>query len=128
MSYDKQTWQTGEVITAQKLNHIEGGIEEADNILFIEEGTNTVLNKTFKEIQDAFLANKLIIIRVLETSDMPQGFLNNNIVLSVTEPGASGTRQVVALRPSFQYGASNPEFSPRFYYASSDDAYPSWDA
>lgn len=26
MSYEKQTWQTGETITAQKLNHMEDGI------------------------------------------------------------------------------------------------------
>ena len=29
MNYDKQTWQTGEVITANKLNHMEDGIEAA---------------------------------------------------------------------------------------------------
>lgn len=26
MAYEKQTWQTGDVITADKLNHIEDGI------------------------------------------------------------------------------------------------------
>lgn len=29
MSYEKQTWETGEVITADKLNHMEDGIENA---------------------------------------------------------------------------------------------------
>lgn len=29
MSYEKQTWQTGDVITAEKLNHIEDGVEAA---------------------------------------------------------------------------------------------------
>lgn len=29
MAYEKQTWQTGETITAQKLNHIEDGITSA---------------------------------------------------------------------------------------------------
>ena len=28
MSYTKQTWQTGDTITAEKLNHIEDGIDE----------------------------------------------------------------------------------------------------
>lgn len=28
MSYEKQTWQTGDIITAEKLNHIEDGIEK----------------------------------------------------------------------------------------------------
>lgn len=27
MAYEKQTWNTGDVITAEKLNHIETGIE-----------------------------------------------------------------------------------------------------
>lgn len=31
MSYVKQTWATGDVITASKLNHIETGIEELNN-------------------------------------------------------------------------------------------------
>lgn len=29
MAYDKYTWQTGEVITQEKLNHMEQGIENA---------------------------------------------------------------------------------------------------
>lgn len=29
MSYEKQTWATGDVISAEKLNHIEDGIESA---------------------------------------------------------------------------------------------------
>ena len=29
MSYTKQNWKTGDIISAEKLNHIEGGIEEA---------------------------------------------------------------------------------------------------
>ena len=29
MAYTKQTWENGDVITAEKLNHIESGIEEA---------------------------------------------------------------------------------------------------
>jgi len=30
MTYVKQTWQTGDVITAEKLNHIEDGIEAVE--------------------------------------------------------------------------------------------------
>lgn len=28
MAYEKQTWETGDVITAEKLNHMESGIED----------------------------------------------------------------------------------------------------
>lgn len=31
MSYEKQTWTTGDIITAEKLNHIENGIENSNN-------------------------------------------------------------------------------------------------
>ena len=30
MSYEKQTWSTGQVITAEKLNHMESGIEAVE--------------------------------------------------------------------------------------------------
>lgn len=28
MAYEKQTWECGDTVTAEKLNHIEEGIEE----------------------------------------------------------------------------------------------------
>lgn len=47
MSYEKQTWASGDIITAEKLNHIEDGIEEPigyaysenENVLFDETVT-----------------------------------------------------------------------------------------
>lgn len=55
MAYDKYTWQTGEVITQEKLNHMEDGIEgayelpsvtETDNgkVLGVENGAWSVVN------------------------------------------------------------------------------------
>lgn len=55
MAYDKYTWQTGEVITQEKLNHMEDGIEDAyelpavtetDNgkVLGVEDGAWSVVN------------------------------------------------------------------------------------
>ena len=31
MSYEKQTWANGDIITAEKLNHIEDGIEAIES-------------------------------------------------------------------------------------------------
>lgn len=31
MAYEKQTWECGETITAEKLNHIEDGIASASS-------------------------------------------------------------------------------------------------
>lgn len=38
MAYVKTTWQTGDVITAEKLNNMEGGIEDLQPILLEAEG------------------------------------------------------------------------------------------
>lgn len=64
MSYEKQTWTTGDTITAEKLNHIEEGIESADNggsisepiITFNQQPPqmNWSCDKTFSELQDLF--------------------------------------------------------------------------
>lgn len=37
MSYEKQTWSNGEVITAEKLNHIEDGIANKTNVIHIKQ-------------------------------------------------------------------------------------------
>ena len=61
MSYDKQTWQTGDVITANKLNHIEDGIAGAGGggvlvVSYTVDGGTATLNHTWQEIYDAPLA------------------------------------------------------------------------
>lgn len=43
MSYTKQTWATGDTITADKLNHIEAGIEESENKSFSVVKERTLL-------------------------------------------------------------------------------------
>lgn len=59
MSYNKTNWQTGDVVTAQKLNNIEEGIETADgkivvvNISYdIDEGQRIISgDKTYAQMQ-----------------------------------------------------------------------------
>ena len=66
MSYEKQTWQSGDTITANKLNHMESGIENSggssdDNLFVITisvEGTVASSDKTWREITEAFNAGK----------------------------------------------------------------------
>lgn len=40
MAYEKYTWQTGEVITQEKLNHMEQGIEDAYELPAVTETDN----------------------------------------------------------------------------------------
>ena len=35
MSYTKQTWVNGDIITAEKLNHMEDGIENAGGVILL---------------------------------------------------------------------------------------------
>lgn len=67
MSYEKQTWANGDVITADKLNHMEDGIAggSSDDNLFVvtisEEGTVASSDKTWREITTAFNEGKKCI-------------------------------------------------------------------
>lgn len=56
MSYDKQNWQTGDVITANKLNHIEDGIANGGGVLITGDrlvADVPMLTNTWQEIFDA---------------------------------------------------------------------------
>ena len=65
MSYTPTEWKSGDVITAEKLNHIEEGIENAGSsavALIIspldvtQEGHDLDFDKTFAEVDTAFRA------------------------------------------------------------------------
>lgn len=57
MAYEKHTWQTGETITAEKLNNLEDGASRKEN-LFVNftkvSGHNYTSDKTFQEISEAY--------------------------------------------------------------------------
>lgn len=71
MAYEKQTWTTGEVITKEKLNHMEDGIANSgggSEVLFV--GYDILLNKfdkTWNEINTAF-SNRQLCYAVSETA------------------------------------------------------------
>lgn len=71
MAYEKQTWECGETITAEKLNHIENGIADASSgggggtsepfvLEKVSEESSIRFNKTFGEIKEAFNSGKSI--------------------------------------------------------------------
>ena len=72
MSYIKTTWETGDVITAEKLNNIENELEALDDSVFIvnidAEGSGGTItataDKTRQEMSAAVEAEKPIIIRL----------------------------------------------------------------
>lgn len=103
MAYVKTTWQTGDVITAEKLNHAEGGIEAHDPFIVIESDTDTgtALNKTWQEINDALMAGKYCPVWYLY-EDVPSNqvgviisaqALLNTYVVNMTE-GSTGVQYI----------------------------------
>ena len=72
MAYEKNTWATGDVVTANKLNHIEDGI--INNGIFIvnitvSEITDTTgtKDKSLSEISAAFNAGMRCYANILDT-------------------------------------------------------------
>lgn len=70
MSYEKQTWKNGDIITEDKLNHIEDGIAEVGSsgggggmaIHINTVDSAQVMDKTWQEITDAISAGIIPIV------------------------------------------------------------------
>lgn len=59
MSYEKQTWAKGDIVTSAKLNHMEDGIATGGGVLVVNgtiDGKTMTLDHTWQEIYDATLA------------------------------------------------------------------------
>lgn len=73
MSYTRHNWDCGEVVTNEKLNNIEDGIQEAlaccgggdAEIFWVDANHNDGfnVNKTFAEIEQAIADGQLVILR-----------------------------------------------------------------
>lgn len=81
--YEKQYWENGDLITAEKFNNIENGIET--NACFIinvnSEGQNLILDKTYKEIVTAI--NNKILPRIRCIIDQDQIYF---LLIDYVEP------------------------------------------
>lgn len=64
MAYVKTTWNTGDVITAEKLNNAENQIERLTPAVISETitGTTSTLTSTWQEIKDMFDAGQVMVL------------------------------------------------------------------
>lgn len=78
MAYTKNTWNTGDIVSSQKLNHMEDGIANSENVFIVggeltynqEEDTFIgTLDKTWKEIHDA-LQTRICIAVIVNGNDI----------------------------------------------------------
>ena len=65
MAYEPTNWKDGDLVTSAKLNKIEQGIADAISspyfIVGDDPNNSWKLNRTYKEVEDAFLAGKIPI-------------------------------------------------------------------
>lgn len=69
MAYTKNTWNTGDIVSSQKLNHMEDGIANSENVFIVggatndpENGWQGTLNKTWQQIRDAIQSKICVIV------------------------------------------------------------------
>lgn len=88
MAYEKQVWNCGDTITADKMNHIEQGIENASSgdALFVKydhsetEGRTTTyyFDKTWQEVHDALVAGRAVTANAIlqDTMGITDGLMD----------------------------------------------------
>ena len=102
MSYEPKTWECGDVITAEDLNHLENGLVTLSSALeslidnsgaFIIEATgnmpNLTADKTFEELLQAINNDRLCIIRW----DASQGLGQQVMLYHLVKYTANGTNR-----------------------------------
>lgn len=112
MSYEKQTWAKGDIVTSAKLNHMEDGIATGGGVLVVHvtvDGNTGTLDHTWQEIHDAPIA----VIK------MPSG--DTKVLAICTETNHAGD-------DDYQVGVtvmSYPDNVRLAFGATSADGYPS---
>jgi hypothetical protein len=90
MSYTPTEWQTGDTITAEKLNNMEQGIENASKSFIVTltptaQDFSGTMDKTVAEINAAYEAGKDILFRVLTSAnsyvDVPMSYAGRDTTL-----------------------------------------------
>lgn len=87
MAYEKHNWETGEIITAERLNHIEDGIADSPvfiiNLSYASDEVNLVADKTVGEIVQAIIDGKLIVCLYRVFPSDPQDYSRYDASLAV---------------------------------------------
>ena len=63
MAYEKTNWQTGDTVTAEKLNHVESGIAAAGQVMVVTIDPETsALQSTWQVIYDALKSGVFVYL------------------------------------------------------------------
>lgn len=83
MSYEKYTWQTGEVITADKLNHMEEGILVGNMFLVEYNASDGEINASYNQLIDKINDGYLIGIYAI-TSRSTYGYASLYVLTNLS--------------------------------------------
>ena len=89
MSYTKNTWQTGDIVTAEKLNHMEDGIESAgggsDAEVLVLEFTQT--GETTISVESSMTEQEMInfFFEEIEVDDETVYRMRNNLPIVIKD-------------------------------------------
>ncbi len=85
--YTKQTWNTGDIITAQKLNHMEDGIASSGGFLITFTPANDeeaevigTIDKTYSEILSAIQSGRIPLMNVIVSNNIAMSLIYNAVV------------------------------------------------
>lgn len=118
MAYVKTTWQTGDVITAEKLNHAEGGIEAAEPVFItgtVDDGT-IVLSEKYEDIKALYDAGRQIYIIEPDGSRAMVDLVGENTLI------VPATYNVYCMF----YDGNQSEYSRMMFVAATVDDYPTF--
>lgn len=108
MAYEKQTWQTGDIITAEKLNHLEGGVQNAFSPYVVTFETSDVRNftcdRTFEEIESAYKERYIIGLMKINSE-----LVKANVVLNFI--GGDAEHGFIFQHISFEKGETVAQFN-----------------
>lgn len=68
MAYEKTTWQSGDVVTSEKLNNIENGIASRD-VLICDITEGNTLNQKAGDVWNAYLNGRAVLLRTPDRLD-----------------------------------------------------------
>lgn len=115
MAYEKQTWETGQVITAEKLNHMEDGIEGASNNVFMINVTtgDSVISTdvSFNDIKNAMESGKIITFAPFEVVIQGTALITGLAFCGIAFDGTSYSCFAIGGSPeaTFIFGSSTPD-------------------
>lgn len=121
MAYEKQTWVTGEVITKEKLNHMEDGIANGGGVFVIGVNENHALDKTWNEIKNAYDSH---LVPTLFGEENGANYCSSEIMIIKDSDEEYIISAIIGGSRAFAFTTNNPDGYPALEGGGGDDPSP----